>query len=142
MILKRVQNKVELVALKDQLMPLFEEYAQRVKEPPIDPVDMFRNYFSHLIFSDCFFFTISDGDNIVGFIGGDLLRGPFYNVMYIIDTYCPSGWVNLADMFRTIQNICGANELWGEANEKVYRAYRYILKGKGVKKSQFVRVKL
>ncbi len=140
--LKRVQNQIEFLTLKEKLIPLFDKYSKRIPEHEIKSEVMFNNYLVHLMFPDCFFFTISKEVEIFGFIGGHLLRGPSYNIFYIIDIHCPGGGHKLKDMLKNIQDIVGATELWGEANEKIYRIYRFYLKNQGIKKSQFVRIKL
>ena len=140
--LRRVQNQIEFVTLKEKLIPLFEIYKKRIPEHQIEVDTMYNSYLVHLIFADCYFFTISNGDEIVGFIGGHLLRGPSYNILYIIDEYCPHGAKDLLVMYKNIQNIVGAQEMWGQADEKIYRLYRLYLKNKGINKATFVRVKL
>lgn len=140
--LRRVQNRVELGSLKETLIPLFEKYSQRVPEHEIDTNTMFDNYFFHIILPDCFFFTLSDEKGITGFIGGDILRGPYYNILYIFDVYIPNGIKYLEDMFRSVLRILGGNELWGENDDKVFRVYRRYLKNGSIKKVQFVRVRL
>jgi hypothetical protein len=142
MLLRRVQNKVELGSFRGRLIPLFEEYSKRVLDHEINPVEMFNNYYAHIIFPDCYLFTVSDDERIIGFIGCDLLRGPYYNILYLIDVYYPNGGLDLAQMVENIQNILGANEDWGEASEKVFRVYRRVLGKDKVKRSQFVRMKL
>jgi hypothetical protein len=140
--LKRVSNRVEFCALQAQIIPLFEQYSKRVPGHEIVSVDMFNAYFSHIILSDCFFFIITKDEKIIGFIGCDLLRGPYYNILYLIDIYCLNGGLELAQMVKNIQNILGATEDWGEASEKVFRVYRRVLGEDKVKRSQFVRMKL
>ncbi len=140
--LRRVQNQIEFVTLKEKLIPLFETYKKRIPYHEITVEEMYNNYLVHLIFADSFFFTIAKDDEVVGFIGGHLLRGPSYNIFYILDIYCPNGRNELKGMLKNIQDIVGSIELWGRATENIYRVYRYFLKNKGIEKVQFVRIKL
>ncbi len=137
----RVKNPKEFFEVAERLKELFRIYLERTKiEVPLEI--MFKNYINYTIYPDYYLFIFKNNNEIIGFIGANLLHNSNYNILYIIDVYVPKMGQQLKVFMKDVMNILGINEIWGEAKENVYRAYRLGLGGQGLKKVQFVRLVL
>jgi hypothetical protein len=136
---KRIRSIQELIEIEKPIMGLFKKYLERVKVG-IDEKQMFINYGKHVQFPDCMFYVIID-NGIVGFIGCRVMRCSNLSFLLVDDIYCPKGGLKLWNIVKSIANTIGVDEIWGEAEESIYRTYRRVLKNvAAVNKQQFVRL--
>jgi hypothetical protein len=143
--LVRITHPLELLAVQKEVKPLFEKYCNRTKKymPDMETGEIaWENAVTKSIFPDYYLYLIKDDGKFVGFYIGNLFRLPGFTVLYTVDFYIPGKGNEFRNILKAITKILGADEIWGEAPENIYRVYRRNLKGATIKKAQVVRIKL
>jgi len=137
----RIRTLPQLDSFNKDLMGLFYEYANRT-ELWKNANELYRFVAQSIMFSDHVFCVFIIDKEIVGFLLCNLLGNSKKSILYVDEFYCPKHGMKAWDCMRAIARTFGVNELWGKAEEKIYRTYRKHVKNADVSKQQIVRVKL
>lgn len=145
MILIRITDPFELIAVKDKVYPLFERYYEKAKhylENLESPEIAWENCVTKSIYPDYYLYLIRENDEFVGFFAGCLLRMPRFLILYTYDYYAPNKGIRFSETLKQIKDVLGVDEIWGEAPDKVINGYKRLIREASVKKVQMVRVRL
>lgn len=154
--LVRVTHVEELFANEKEIKNLFLKYAERierqVKKPfndekkytpeLIDPEMFFERCALNLKFGNFYFYLIRDNNEWIGFFDGFLIRMGYFTGFYIHDIYVSGKGKSFSLILKYVGQALGVDEFWGEATERIYRAYRQLLKEATIKRKQMVMVRL
>lgn len=145
----RLTNPLELFACEKQIRPLFEKYYERASGylENLEPAEIIwqkvvTTLNSFHLYPNYYFYLLREDTEFVGFVIGNLVRIPELSIFFMGDYYIPKKGKLFAQYMKLVQQILGADEIWGQAPENIFRVYRKILKDSFVKKFPLVRIKL
>ena len=139
----RITSPVELFSCREMLYPLFEGYYAKAKLYVDDikaPADLWRDCVINAMFPDYYFYVIREDNEFIGFMSSCLMRMPQLTVLYMMDYYIPNRGLEFLGLLKEIVKMVGADEVWGEAPDRVYNGYKRSLKDAVVIKKQLVRI--
>lgn len=141
----RITDPFELLSVKDKIYPLFEKYYEKAKhylENLETPDVAWENCVTKCMYPDYYLYLIKEEKELIGYYVGCLLRLPRQVILYTMDYYIPKRGVEFSVLLKEIKAVLGAEEVWGEAPDRIIRLYRKALPGAKIKKVQMVRLQL
>ena len=128
---RRIRSPQELIVNRDEILELFKKSIERTKTD-IDPERMFLNHLKNLAYTDYLLFLFKEPK---GFMSCKLFNNSTFKVLFVDYLYCPRGGFILWGIIKNIALVIGADEIWGNTTEKVYRIFRKVI---GKAEKQFI----